>query len=121
MNRSLITFMASSLSILSAAEYYPQSPTQHYQANVSRIENRIQSSKEKQDSIRECLKLLDYSDQRDFNKPKSDALKAFQAQKEINRINYARELMKLKRELKKLSKEKKQLESTQLYSSSRIK
>ncbi|QOL19426.1 hypothetical protein [Candidatus Bodocaedibacter vickermanii] len=119
MNRFLITLMVSSFSTLSAAE--PHSPTQQYQANLQRIESRIQSSHERQETIRECLILLKYSDQRDLNKPESDALKVFQLQKEINRKKYAQELIKLKREIKKLSKEKKQLESTQIYSSSRIK
>lgn len=119
MNRFLITLMVSSFSTLSAAE--PHSPTQQYQANLQRIEERIATHKERKDNVLGQLALLDYSDQRDLSKPKSPALIASQAQKEINRKKYARELTKLKREIKKLSKEKKQLESTQIYSSSRIK
>jgi hypothetical protein len=102
-----------SISALSAADYHPHSPTQQYQANFSRIEEKIRINKESHDSILGQLALLDYSDQRDLTKPESLQLKALKAQKQINRNKCDLELKKLKRELKKLAKEKKQLESTQ--------
>jgi hypothetical protein len=106
--------MVSSLSTLSAAE--PLSPTQQYQANLQRIEQRIADKTAQKNNILERSVLFEYSDQHDLSKPESTALIAVQTQQEINRIKYARELTKLKRELKKLSKEKKKLESTQIYS-----
>lgn len=114
MKRFLIIFLTNSLFTLSAAEYHPHSPTQQYQANLTRIEEKIQANKELRENIRGQLALLDYSDQRDLKKAETEELIAFQAQKEVNRKKCAQELKKLKRDLKKLLKEKKRLESIQI-------
>ena len=116
MNRFLIICLMGSLSTLSAAEYHPHSPTQQYQANLQRTEEKIRVNKENRDTVLGQLALLDYSDQRDLTKPESSQLKALKAQKQINRNKCDLELKKLKRELKKLAKEKKRLESTKVYS-----
>lgn len=115
MHRFLITFLVGTLSTLSAAEDLPHSPTQQYQKNFERVEEKIKDAKTAREELRERLRVLDAKSKCDLMKLTKKKSPESLAQTALNRNSYINGLSRLKSDLKKLAREKKRLESTQIY------
>jgi hypothetical protein len=114
MKQFRIAFFLCSLSTLSASAHHPCSPTQNHHANFDRIQQSIHDAQSEKAEVQGQISMLDYSDQHDIYKPDSDELEAFQAAKEIFRVQYNQVLKDLKKKIKHLKKDLEQLESTQI-------